>query len=161
MATRRLLSFLEQNKVGYRLATHRTAYSAMRTAEEAHVKGAEMAKSVALMVDGNPVLAVVPATMSVSFKRMKELLGAREVSLLDERKLDEYFPDCETGAMPPVGAMYHMEVVADSELEYDDRISFNAGTHKEIVTMDFQDWRRLVHPRFAAIHRSGLGELTI
>jgi len=34
-------------------------------------------------------------------------------------------------------------------------------THKEIVTMNFQDWRRLVHPRFAAIHRSGLGELTI
>ncbi|MBL8967026.1 MAG: YbaK/EbsC family protein [Spirochaetaceae bacterium] len=161
MATRRLMRMLEQNHVGFRLSTHRVAFSAMRTAEEAHVKGAEMAKSVALMVDGMPVLAVLPATMNVSFKRMKELMGAKRISLVDERMLDEYFPDCELGAMPAVGTMYKMPVVADRELEYDERISFNAGTHKEIVTMAFNDWKRLTHPRFADIHRSSMGELTI
>ncbi len=155
MATRRLVSFLEQNRVGYRMAEHRATYTAMRTAQETHVKGAEMAKCVALMADGHPVLAVMPANMAVSFKRMKELMGAKEVSLIDERKLPEYFPDCETGAMPPMGVMYHMDMVADKALMRDERISFNAGTHKEIITMAFRDWLRLSHPRFADIHRMG------
>ena len=59
------------------------------------------------------------------------------------------FPGIELGAMPPFGNLYDMAVYVDEALARDERIAFNAGTHSELIQLDYADFERLVQPTVA------------
>ena len=61
-------------------------------------------------------------------------------------ELPREFPDCETGAMPPFGNLYDMAVFADESLAHDQVIAFNAGSHRELIRLAWEDFERLVKP---------------
>ncbi len=65
----------------------------------------------------------------------------------DLRELSERFPDCEIRAMPPFGNLYDMPVFADESLTRDKEIAFNAGSHRELVRLAWEDFVRLVEPK--------------
>jgi len=53
----------------------------------------------------------------------------------------------------PFGNLYDMPVFADESLARDKEIAFNAGSHRELVRLAWEDFVRLVEPkivRFAA-----------
>ena len=55
--------------------------------------------------------------------------------------------------MPPFGNLYGMPVYVDGSLTRDKEIAFNAGTHRELIRMTWDDFKRLAEPtilRFAA-----------
>jgi len=75
------------------------------------------------------------------------------IELASEEEFQDRFPQCETGAMPPFGNLFGMPVFADESLEKDKEIAFNAGTHRELIRMMWDDYKNLVSPtilRFAA-----------
>jgi len=84
-------------------------------------------------------------------KRLKEAVGARDVSLADEAEFQERFPGCAPGAMPPFGNLYDMEVFADLRLAEDEEIVFNAGSHTELIRLSFKDYQRLVVPKIVKL----------
>ena len=153
MVLKKLENFLEQNNVWYEKITHPRAYTAQETAASAHIKGKELAKSVMIKLDGETVLAVLPAYLKVDFKRIKQISGAKKIKLAMEEDMEETFPDCTIGAMPPFGNLYQIPVYADSILEDDEDIAFNAGSHMELIKMHFHDFNKLVHPIIHDIHR--------
>ena len=55
--------------------------------------------------------------------------------------------------MPPFGNLYGMDVYAADSLAEDEHIAFNAGSHRELMRMDWRDFERLVHPRVAHLSR--------
>jgi Ala-tRNA(Pro) deacylase len=69
-----------------------------------------------------------------------------------EADFKDRFPECEVGAMPPFGNLYGMDVYAADSLA-DAHIAFNAGSHRELMRMDWGDFERLVHPRVAQLTR--------
>jgi len=114
---------------------------------------------VMVMVDGRLAMTVVPASLRVDLHRLKKYLAAEVVELATEQQFRDRFPDCETGSMPPFGNLYGMDVFADETLAEDKEISFNAGTHRELIRMRFDDFERLAKPfvipiaaRHAAAH---------
>ena len=56
-------------------------------------------------------------------------------------------PDCDTGAMPPFGNLYGMEVFVAEKLAEDEEIAFNAGTHTELIKLAYSDFEKLVKPK--------------
>ncbi|HYN14913.1 MAG TPA: YbaK/EbsC family protein, partial [Terriglobales bacterium] len=58
----------------------------------------------------------------------------------------DWFPDCETGAMPPFGNLYGMRVFVDESLTRDKEIAFNAGSHRELMRLAYEDFEKLVKP---------------
>lgn len=48
----------------------------------------------------------MPATLAVNLNRLRDLSGARSVRLAREDELSGLYPECETGAMPPLGPLY-------------------------------------------------------
>jgi Ala-tRNA(Pro) deacylase len=76
------------------------------------------------------------------------------VTLASEQEFKDKFPDCEPGAMPPFGNLYGMAVYADESLTRNKEITFNAGTHRELVRMDWVDLVRLVEPRISQITKA-------
>jgi Ala-tRNA(Pro) deacylase len=142
----KLREFLDKNNTKYLVISHSLAYTAQGIAARTHISGKELAKTVVVFIDGRLAMAVVPASSRVDLFRLKKYLSAESVELADEEQFRGQFPDCETGAMSPFGNLYGMEVFADQSLMQDKEIAFNAGSHRELVRMNFDDFRRLVNP---------------
>jgi len=147
MPGKKLKDFLDQNDILYTSIMHSPAYTAQGIAHSAHISGKEIAKTVIVKVDGAFAMAVMPANRKLVLEILKDKLGAKEAALATESEFANLFPDCEPGAMPPFGNLYGMAAYSCAELERDEEIAFNAGTHSELVRMAYKDFRRLVNPK--------------
>lgn len=146
---RRLQEFLEQQGVRYRVSQHAEAYTAQEVAARSHVSGRDLAKVVMVKRGEGFVMTVLPAACRVSLDRLREIMGVKEVALAKESEFVKLFPDCEAGAMPPFGNLYAVEVYVDEEIAERLEIVFQGGTHRDLVTVAYQDFARLVQPKVA------------
>jgi Ala-tRNA(Pro) deacylase len=85
--------------------------------------------------------------LQVNFEQLKKQLGANTVELATEREFQDMFPECEVGAMPPFGNLYGMDVYMSKRLAEDKEITFNAGSHTELIKLLYKDFERLVSPK--------------
>jgi Ala-tRNA(Pro) deacylase len=147
MVLDRLTDYLDAHKLKYVLIQHSPAFTAREVAVSAHIPFREVAKTVVLTVDKKHVLAVLPATEMVDLNILREALGTIVVHLTGESEFNTLFPDCEVGAMPPFGNLFKMEVIVSESLAEDNEIAFNAGSHRDLIKMSYEDFERLVHPK--------------
>jgi Ala-tRNA(Pro) deacylase len=149
----RLDELLTNRQVAFEHLHHRPSYTANRTAQVLHVPGKEVAKTVVIRVDGRYVLAVLPATHRVDLERLRQDLEAQEVGMASEAEMDRLFPDCERGAVPPFGSLYHLETLVDESLSADEQIVFDAQNHEDAIRMRYRDYEALEHPRVGRFGR--------
>jgi len=138
--------FLREAQVPYRVVPHRAAFSAQEEAAATHVPGRDWAKVVICFIDDEPVEAVVSAPSIVDIDRLLHLSGGHAIRLADEAELRRLFPDCEVGAMPPLGPLYGQTVFVDARLASEPEIVFNAGTHRDAIAMRWHDFVKMVNP---------------
>lgn len=151
----KLDEFLSNRQVPFQRLEHRPTYTANRMAQSLHVPGREVAKSVLLRNGrGQYLLAVVPAPCHVDLARLRDYLGEDELELATEEEMEEVFPDCECGAMPPFGSLYQMPTVVDDTLAEDDEIVFDAQNHHEAIRMAYRDFEALEHPQHGRFARA-------
>jgi len=149
MPTKRLKESLDQHKIKYVTTTHSTAYTAQEIAALAHVRGDEFAKSVIFRIDGELVMAVLPASYHVALSLLKEAAHGKKIEIASETDFRDKFPGCEAGAMPPFGQLYGMPVFVDETLTGNKEIVFNAGSHHELMRLAYADFEKLEHPKIA------------
>src|SRR6476660_357680 len=147
MPARKLKEFLQKENVKYVSILHSTAYTAQEVAASAHVTGKELAKTVIVELDGKMAMAVLPANRKIVLQDLREVTGSDQVKFATEEEFRLKFPECETGAMPPFGNLYGMDVYLAESLTANDQIAFNAGSHSEVLRMSFGDFERLVKPK--------------
>jgi len=150
MILKKLVEFLDSNKVKYVNVTHSTAFTAQDVAQSAHIPGKEMAKTVVVWMDGSMAMAVLPASSMIDFNKLKAATGAKNVELASESEFKDRFPACEVGAMPPFGNLFDIKVLVDKTLAEDKEISFNAGNHHELIRMSYADYERLTRPNLVS-----------
>lgn len=146
MPVRRLKEFLDEQKIRYTVMSHSSAYTAQEIAAATHIPGKALAKTVMVKIDGRMTMVVLPAAFRIDLHLLKRAVGAAKVELATEAEFREAFPDCETGAMPPFGNLYGLPVLVAQSLTDNKEIAFNAGTHTEVMKLDFADFERLVNP---------------
>jgi Ala-tRNA(Pro) deacylase len=146
MPLSKVREFLDSRHIKYLVISHSLAYTAQGIAALTHCSGKQLAKTVIVKVDGILAMTVVPASAHVDLDRLRSITGAEMVEIASEREFQDAFPDCETGAMPPFGNLYEMTVYADADLAENEEITFSAGTHRELIRMNWEDMLRLVNP---------------
>ena len=145
MPVKALKEFLDTHSVKYLSTTHSPAFTSQEIAAAAHVSGKELAKTVIVKVGGKLAMVVVPANDHVNFAKLKEVTGAA-ADLASESEFKDKFAGCEEGAMPPFGNLYDMPVYVANQLAQQAHITFNAGSHSELMQLSFSDFERLVKP---------------
>ncbi len=146
MTMPRLDRFLTEHKVSYRTVSHPSAYTALETAQRAHVEGRSLVKTVIIKVDGIMAMMILPAHHVIDLADMPDVLGCEQVELAREYEFKDKFAGCEVGAQPPFGHLFGMPVFLDSELAKCNQICFCAGQHNELLEMAFDDFVRLAKP---------------
>jgi Ala-tRNA(Pro) deacylase len=146
----KLKEFLDQHPFKYDVITHMGARTAQEVAETQHVPGKQMAKVVMVKTaNGTPLMLVLPASHKVNFEKLRRILGT-DAELEPAKEFRVLFPDCETGAEPPFGNLFGVEMLVDMALTEDEEIIFNAGSHWQTVKMRYVDYAHLVKPRVAS-----------
>jgi len=126
-----------------RIFLRRAAQGAAATMQ---ISGKELAKTVVLWAGENMILAVLQAPNHVRLDQLAAELG-KPVRLASEQEFCDLFPDCELGAMPPVGSLYDLPVYVDESLAADEMIVFKAGTHRDAIRMRYSDFVGLMNPK--------------
>jgi Ala-tRNA(Pro) deacylase len=147
MPITKLREYLDEHKIKYLSISHSQAFTSQEIAASAHVPGKELAKTVIVRIDGEVAMAVLPASYQINFDLLAEQLGTSTAELAGEKDFQELFPACELGAMPPFGNLYGMKVYVTESLAEDEEITFNAGSHTELIKMSYRDFESLVKPR--------------
>jgi len=147
MPVQRLKDFLLENDIRYVEMSHSPAYTAQEVAQATHIPGKEVAKTVIVKLDGEVAMAVVPSSYRIDFEELAEETGCHEATLASEDEIGPLFPGCELGAMPPFGNLWGMRVFAADSLAEDERIAFSSGGHRSVISLSFDDFRRLVEPK--------------
>jgi Ala-tRNA(Pro) deacylase len=153
-----LQEFLDLSGVLYTHTVHPLAYTAREVACLEHVPPQEVAKVVIVVASGEYKMLVLPASKVIDFQEVRDALGCNTARLATETELPRLFPDCELGAMPPFGNLYNMKVLMDSNLLADEKILFNAGTHRDVIHLRQEDYRRLVRPEVVHLAREVAGK---
>ena len=142
----KLEKLFTEKGVKFEAICHHRASTARQAAVAEHVPVHYQAKGVVVSADGKNVLAVVPADTWVDVEKLKVVIGAKRVELEFENEFQDLFPGCEPGAMPPFGSLFGMPLFADASLADNEGICFNAGTHKDSMSMQWTDYAKLAQP---------------
>jgi Ala-tRNA(Pro) deacylase len=151
MPSRKVKEYLDKAGVKFGLMEHDTAFTAQEVAAATHVKGRELVKAIMVKTDGKMLMAVMPSTRKLDFELLKKILKIKEAALAAEEEFSPLFADCEIGAMPPLGNLYNVDVIADESLADDKEIVFRAGTHHDIIKISYDDYKKLEKPKLAKI----------
>jgi Ala-tRNA(Pro) deacylase len=139
--------FLRRANVAYAVLPHPEAASAVEAAAMTDVPRRDWAKTVVFFADGQPIQAVVPADLEVDLARLAIVARASTVRLAMEDELRWLYPDCDRGAVPPLGPLYKHPIFVDRTLVTEDQIAFSGGTHHDAIAMRYEDFASTVHPK--------------
>ncbi|WP_237068652.1 aminoacyl-tRNA deacylase [Microbulbifer guangxiensis] len=135
--------FLDDHSVSYRVIPHAHSATSRETAHAANVREDRVAKAILLRDDQGLVMAVIPASGSLDLRAIHDETGRNQLEMVPESDLGRTFPDCELGALPPLGQAYGITTLLDSSFGHCDTVYFESGDHEGLVAMDGQDFDRL------------------
>jgi len=136
-------NYLNLVGVPYEVIKHAHTADSAHSAQTAHVPGDRLAKGTVLSDEQGYLIAVVPSTHRVDLGALHRHFN-RPLGLATERELAGLFPDCEPGAIPPLGAAYGLDTILDQSLVGARDIYFEAGNHRELVHVSGSDFLRLM-----------------
>lgn len=142
----RILSYLHDKDADFEHARHPVTYTASELAHVEHVPERTVAKTVVFLGDEVFAMAVLPADERVDLEELRLGLGLERLRLATEEEVARLFPDCEMGAMPPLGPLFGLPVYVDKRLSEQDVIEFNGGTHRDEIRMTYDEFERLAEP---------------
>jgi Ala-tRNA(Pro) deacylase len=100
----------------------------------------------------------MPASHRLNFQQLKAALKANQLEMLVERELVDLFPDCDLGAVPPLGNLYGIEVWVDRAVANAEKILFCAGTHEDCIRMRYSDFAKVTRPYLGHFSEAGMAE---
>jgi Ala-tRNA(Pro) deacylase len=152
----RVREFLDGQGIKYTVISHFKAFTAQEVAALTHVHGKDVAKTVIIKFGDKLVMVVIPAHHHVVMETLAGALGG-EPRLATEAEFGDSFPQCERGALPPLGNLYGLPVWVSEALTRDEEIVFSAGTHTDAIRMKYADFDRLVKPRIISCSQVAIG----
>jgi Ala-tRNA(Pro) deacylase len=140
--------FLKKRNVTFESIPHAATYDSQHLAQELHVRGREVAKTVLLRANGGYryFVAVLPSTRKIDFAKASAAMGGSKICLATEIEIASHCPDCEMGVLPPFGSQYGMATLVDESLTKDEQIVFEGNTHRDAIRMRFEDFRQIEKP---------------
>ena len=138
-----LKKYLEQQPARYETVSHPRTQSSLDSAVAAHIPGEQLAKAVIVKKEEDYLMVVVPSSHHLHLGRLHQYLG-HEVGLATEDEVFKLFPDCDEGAIPPLGVAYGIKTLVDSGLMDQSDIFFESGDHRNLVKVSGQQFSTLL-----------------
>lgn len=132
---RRAVAALDATGLRYRLTRHGPVSSLAEAAAARRMRPGQIVKTIVVRrSEDDYLLVLVPGGRTISWPKLRELLGVNRLSLPDAtvaREVTGY----ERGTITPFGALRTLPVVADARVP-GQAVSIGAGAHGVAATLD-------------------------
>jgi len=145
------VEYLESTGIDFALVPHTPTFTAQHTAQATHIKGNDLSKVIVVGDKHRLMMVVIPANCILLQRSMARLLKNPDLKIVPEYEFRDRFPECEVGAMPPFGNIYGMDVLVAKDLAEKDTITFNGGTHSQLIKMNTTDFLRMTGARTISV----------
>jgi Ala-tRNA(Pro) deacylase len=136
-------NYLAQKSVDYDMIVHPHSGSSHETAEASHISEDHIAKAVIVKDASGYAMVIVPASNYVEMKHVRRELD-RDLELVEEDEFSQLFPDCEPGAVPPLGPAYQIETFLDEALTSLANVYLEAGDHEHLLHVSGENFKALL-----------------
>jgi Ala-tRNA(Pro) deacylase len=156
---KQLCDLLDQEGVTYRVIEHEPEG---RTEMIAKIRGNRIEQSIKSIVvqvrlnrkENIYCLANVPGDCRIDFDRIKNYFNADSVAFASREKAQE-LTGCVIGAIPPFSFSDQLQVLADSLIQDNEEVVFNAGRLDRSIFMRLDDYLRIAKPQLVKIALRG------
>lgn len=138
--------YLETNFISFQEHVHDPAYTSQEVAQAEHVTGHRLAKVVVAMSGKKPCLLVLPASFMVDLDKARKSTGIHDLRFANEFEIEECFPDCQVGAIPPLPKWKDVKIYMDPSMRHPGTFLFQAADHQHVIQMKFSDWYEVTNP---------------
>jgi Ala-tRNA(Pro) deacylase len=138
----RVTEYLQTLGVPFEPIAHHQAYTSIDEARALGINASEVVKTVAVRAASGYALMAIPATGRLDMHLVQAAVGDRHVRLATEDELLRDFPDCELGALPPLGSLLGAPLYVDQQVLQHETVAFAAGSQTESVQLKTADLLR-------------------
>jgi Ala-tRNA(Pro) deacylase len=124
---------LRERGAHFEVLRHRAASSGRQEAAVLGMPATDVVKAVVIKTSDGAALAVLPASRRLDMDLVRAATGDHRARLATEAEIADALPDCELGALPPLGSVLYAPVFADPEVLRHPVVAFAAGTQTESV----------------------------
>ena len=139
----RLRQYIAERDIAWDALEHPASSCGLDAAHRAGVPPGELAKAVLLEDDYGYLIAVVPTDRRLQLAQIRAGLE-RDLRLASEAEVARLFPDCEPGAVPPLGEAYGIATVWDAALARKPDVYFEGGDHRTLVHVTGDEFASLM-----------------
>lgn len=149
---KKILNFLEKSKIKYELLDHKTVFTAYDKANTLRLPEKIIAKVLLMKADKERIFALLAANKrlckvkfkkAINDKRKKEgLKPVKKIDLVKETWMKKNMKSIDLGALPPFGALWKMETIADKNLMRQKEIVISVGKYNfsvKVKTIDLKE----------------------
>jgi len=135
--------YLLKHRVEYELVAHPRTFSSRDSAKAAHIAEDHIAKAVIVRDEQGYAMVVIPGDHWLKLEALQQEAD-RNFVLAAESDATRLFPDCEPGAIPPLGPAYGLDTFLDESLTSLANVYFEAGDHVDLVHVNGNAFHELL-----------------
>ncbi len=141
---KRLIKFLDKNKVNYEIIKHRTVYTAFDKAATLRVTPKIIGKTLLVKLDKNPALVLIPANKNLDKQKLKKIAKAKNIDFIKEAWMKKNLKGIKIGAIPPFGNLWKLQTFLDRGLTQNPKIIVNSGEYAFSIKIKAGDMKKLI-----------------
>jgi len=154
---KKLLNYLEKNKIKFELIEHRIVYTAWDLVQTLHLKKpAEVVKTLIVKTDKDYVLVLLPSNKNLDkakfkkavnqWRKKQELKAVKKIDFVKEAWMKKNIKVGKLGVVPPFGKLLDMPVFADNTVLKPVKVIVNAGDYGVSLKIKTKDLIKLEEP---------------
>jgi len=155
MATsKKLIKFLEKNKVKFKEIKHKTVYTAFDKAKTLKVPEKIVGKTLILKIDRDFVVLLLSANKNLDKGKFKKVVNfwrkkegkktAKKITFATETWMKKNLKGAKVGAIPPFGNLWGLPTFIDKSLFKNRKIIVNGGDYNYSIEVSPIVFRKLI-----------------
>ncbi len=132
MIPKKIINFLEKNKIKYESVNHRKVYTAFDKAATLRVLEKMIGKTLVIRLNpptGGAALVLIPANKNLDKKKFKKIAKVKNINFVKESWMKKNLKGVKIGAIPPFGDLWGFPTFIDRFLVNSPKIILNSGDY--------------------------------
>jgi Ala-tRNA(Pro) deacylase len=152
---KKVIDYLEKNKYKYGVIEHKKTYTAWDKAQTEKIKPQLVAKALAVKLDSDYVLALIPANRLLDKPKFLKLINSlrkknkekvyKKIDLAKEVWMKKNLLG-KVGATPPFGSLLKVSVYIDSLLTKNKKIYLGSGDYMSSILVNTSQYLKIENP---------------
>ncbi len=151
---KKVLNFLDKNKVKYKTLEHRKVYTAIDKAKTLKIKESLVGKTVVLKFDRDYAIVLMSSDKIVDIQKIKKILNiqkkkenkktVKKISFAGEKWIKLNIKGIKQGSVPPFGNLWKLPIIADLAFLKNKKIILNSGDHYSSLELTPAVFKKLI-----------------